>query len=235
MSVCHGAWEDCGCQAASWQSGWHGRARARAHGWPGEARFPLLFESALHCSEETDLGDEMLTRFLWIILLGLGGPWGCSPPNPWVKVVVLDDGRLQVDGPSAGPFDTKEVLAENACKLMTLQPGASSVESTKGNVLVLGPAHPHPHNRQLSRVDMGADLLPDETPVGVARFYDSQTARIWDRDLLVFYQEPSGVCRTYNYATRIVSALRDGMWVQIGRAEGEYAEFKAFEGQDWLP
>ncbi len=84
---------------------------------------------------------------------------------------------------------------------------------------------------------MGADLTPGETPVGVSRFYDQQTGRIWDRELLVFFKEWNEVCRTYsyNYTTRIVSALRDGKWVPIGKAEGEYAEFTAFEGQDWLP
>jgi hypothetical protein len=226
----------------------------------------------------------MTMRLVWFVLAGLAGAWGCTTQNPWVRVVVLDDGRLRVDGPAAGPFDTQEELAESACKLMTSQPGASSLHGKMGkeycalwyfsredgkyylsylsdiggdrqsgvkyctvpralnelaqrSALILGPAHPHPHNRQLSRIDMGADLMPGETPVGISRFYDRHTGRIWDRELLAFYMELNGVCRaySYNYTTRIVSALREGKWVQIGKAEGEYAEFKAFEGQDWLP
>ena len=54
------------------------------------------------------------------------GCWGCSTPNPNVRVRHMPDGRLQVDGPLAGPFKTSEELAASACELMTRQPGASN-------------------------------------------------------------------------------------------------------------
>ncbi|RYZ36462.1 MAG: hypothetical protein EOO71_31705 [Myxococcaceae bacterium] len=37
-----------------------------------------------------------------------------------------DDGRLQVDGPLAGPFPDTETLAASTCELMTSQGGASA-------------------------------------------------------------------------------------------------------------
>ncbi len=62
-----------------------------------------------------------------MFLLGLlGGLWGCTSANPNVRVRRLPDGRLQVEGPLAGPFKTQEELAESACRLMTSQPGASN-------------------------------------------------------------------------------------------------------------
>ncbi len=69
----------------------------------------------------------MSTRWCWVLLTGwLGSTWGCSSPNPNVRVLRLPDGRLQVEGPLAGPFKTQAELAESACALMTRQPGASS-------------------------------------------------------------------------------------------------------------
>ncbi|MCY1075454.1 hypothetical protein [Archangium lansingense] len=59
---------------------------------------------------------------LWLV----GGSWGCSAPNPNVRVHRREDGWLQVAGPLAGPFKTSEELAANACEIMTRQPGASN-------------------------------------------------------------------------------------------------------------
>jgi hypothetical protein len=54
---------------------------------------------------------------------------------------------------------------------------------------------------------------------------------------MVFYKEKDGECSVhkYNYAARIVSGLRNGEWVPIGKAEGEYGSLRKFEGHDWLP
>jgi hypothetical protein len=60
------------------------------------------------------------------VLWMLSAVLGCTAPNPNVRVRRLPDGRLEVDGPLAGPFPTLEELAQNACELMTSQPGASS-------------------------------------------------------------------------------------------------------------
>lgn len=69
----------------------------------------------------------MLTRACWLVLLSLTGvPLGCANTNPNVRVRRLPDGRIQVDGPLAGPFSKLEELAERACDLMTRQPGASN-------------------------------------------------------------------------------------------------------------
>jgi len=61
-----------------------------------------------------------------VLLLLLGSTWGCSTPNPNVRVRRTADGRLQVDGPLAGPFKTPEELAASTCEIMTRQPGAAN-------------------------------------------------------------------------------------------------------------
>jgi hypothetical protein len=218
-----------------------------------------------------------------IVLLGLlGGAWSCTGSNPWVRVTRRGDGLLVVDGPAAGPFDTKEELATTACELLTSQPGAASgrlgieycalwyyakderkyflsfLSDVGGNknsgrkycevpralneldqrsVLLLGPGHGHPHNRQFSPEDLGSGRKPGWSPLGVSRFYDGDTDHVWERELLVFYREWNKACSiyNYNYATRIVSSLRSGNWVQIGKVEGDWGDLKMFEGQDWLP
>jgi hypothetical protein len=38
----------------------------------------------------------------------------------------------------------------------------------------------------------------------------------------------------YNNATRIVSALREGRWVPIGKAD-DNGDVQMFEGMEWLP
>jgi hypothetical protein len=59
-----------------------------------------------------------------VLLLCVLG-WGCAG-NPNVRVRRLEDGRLQVAGPWAGPFQNLETLATKACELVTRQPGASN-------------------------------------------------------------------------------------------------------------
>jgi hypothetical protein len=100
------------------------------------------------------------------------------------------------------------------------------------DAVILGPAHSHPHNRRFS----GEDLSPKRQWIPT-RFFDETTGRIWDRDLLLFFREPIGECRAYkyNYTSRVVSALRGGQWVSIGKASGEYGEVQLFDGQDWVP
>ncbi|HEX5754278.1 MAG TPA: hypothetical protein VFZ09_49300 [Archangium sp.] len=71
-------------------------------------------------------GEDMSRRCCWMLLWLVGSAWGCSAPNPHVRVRRMEDGRLQVDGPLAGPFKTSEELATNACEIMTRQPGASN-------------------------------------------------------------------------------------------------------------
>lgn len=67
----------------------------------------------------------MSTRLHGAMLLGLlSSTPGCSAPNPHVRVRRLANGHLEVQGPLAGPFKTQEALADNACELMTRQPGA---------------------------------------------------------------------------------------------------------------
>lgn len=67
----------------------------------------------------------MSTRLLCGILMALlGGTLGCST-NPNLRARRLPDGRIEVEGPMAGPYKTKEELAMNACQFMTSQGGAS--------------------------------------------------------------------------------------------------------------
>jgi hypothetical protein len=66
---------------------------------------------------------------------------------------------------------------------------------------------------------------------------DKETGRVLQRELLMFYRERTGECRPYSYnnATRIISALREGKWVPIGQAYNDAGDIQMFEGQDWLP
>lgn len=110
-------------------------------------------------------------------------------------------------------------------------------DPSRKNAIILGPGHSHPHNREFSPGDMGAGREEGWSPLGASKFFDKGTGRIWERELMVFYKERDGRCSVhrYNYATRVVSGLRNGEWVPIGKAEGEYGSLRRFEGQDWLP
>lgn len=100
------------------------------------------------------------------------------------------------------------------------------------NVVIIGGAHTHPHNRQFSKKDMStrAHWLP-------LRFADPSTGRVWDRKLVMFFREKTGECRSYIYnnATRIISSLREGKWVPIARAYNDAGDIEMLEGQEWLP
>lgn len=73
------------------------------------------------------VGTDTRMRLRWLAALGgLVTALGCSAPNPNVRVRVMPNGKLQVTGPLAGPFKTLAELAENACDVITGQPGASA-------------------------------------------------------------------------------------------------------------
>ena len=103
--------------------------------------------------------------------------------------------------------------------------------------LITGPAHNHTQNRQFSPADLGATRPAGWSPVGPSRVVQPGTGQLWDRELYVFFKDLNAVCSTYryNYATRVVSALREGKWVLIGQAEGDWGAFKPIEGAGWLP
>ncbi|HSP79937.1 MAG TPA: hypothetical protein VLQ93_15500 [Myxococcaceae bacterium] len=212
------------------------------------------------------------------VLLGLMGvALGCTSPNPNVRVRRLQSGRLQVQGPLAGPFKTLEELAENACELMTSQPGAANgvhgfeycalhyysqaddafflsyLSDVRGradsaekscslptelddpnheDALILGGNHTHPHNRQFSPRDLSVWAHWNPT-----RLVDKSTGRVWDRNLMLFFRESTGECRSYSYnnTTRVVSALRGGEWVAIGKVYDDFGNIRMFDGMDWLP
>ncbi|MBZ4419322.1 hypothetical protein K8638_22860 [Myxococcus sp. RHST-1-4] len=108
---------------------------------------------------------------------------------------------------------------------------------TQKEILILGPAHSHPHNREFSAQDMGAGRPAGWSPHGVSKIQEKRTGRIWERHLYVFHKNKLGVCFSYryNYSNRLVHALREGAWVPIGKATGKWGAFEKFEGQDWLP
>ncbi len=223
----------------------------------------------------------MFRKLCWAgVLWLLSGLCGCSAPNPNVRVRRLPNGFLEVDGPLAGPFRTLEELAQNACEIMTSQPGAANglngieycalhyyspkedafllsylSDKTSGgadwenskksciiprvlndpahpDALILGGDHTHPHNRQFSSLDLR--VSSHWPPV---RFVDPATKRVWDRQLLLFHREGTGVCLSYSYdnATRIVAALRNGRWIPIGRVYNDQGSIEMMEGMDWLP
>jgi hypothetical protein len=98
------------------------------------------------------------------------------------------------------------------------------------DAIVTGGDHTHPHNRQFSPGDLSGQWNPP-------RVADSRSGRAFQRELFLFHRERSGECRAYgySYATRIVSALREGKWVPIGQAYGSSGSIQMFEGKGWLP
>lgn len=100
------------------------------------------------------------------------------------------------------------------------------------DVVILGGAHTHPHNRAFSDKDLSARA--HWPPI---RFVDPTTRRVWDRQLLMFFKEKTQECRayTYNNATRLVSSLRAGQWIPIGRVSNDVGDIEFMEGQGWLP
>ncbi len=218
----------------------------------------------------------MFRRLCWAgVLWLLCGLSGCSAPNPNVRVRRLENGLLEVDGPLAGPFKTLEELAQNACELMTSQPGASNGrygfeycalhyysasgggfflsylsniagdsgggvkyceipralnDPMHGDAVLLGSDHTHPYAQVFSRKDTSSEF--HWTPV---RFVDPVTRQIRDRELMVFFRSRTGECKAYNYnnATRVVTALRDGQWISIGKADN-HGVVHLFEGMEWL-
>ena len=100
------------------------------------------------------------------------------------------------------------------------------------DALVLGGAHTHPHNRRFSPKDTSvwAHWIP-------TRFVEKKSGQVFDRKLLMFFRERTGECRAYSYNnfSRIISALRDGEWVPIGKAYTDNGDVEMFEGKDWLP
>lgn len=216
----------------------------------------------------------MKSYWLTLLLLGI---FGCSTPNLNVQARRLPDGRVEVKGPLAGPFDTSEGLAGHACGLMTRQPGASggmqgveycalyyfsragggyflshlsnirsrldttikscvvpAVLDDKENLdaVVLGPAHTHPHNREFSANDLSM-----RNHVRTTRVAERGTGQVWDRGLMMFFQEKTGECSAYkyDYATRLVLALRSGEWVSIGRVYNDAGDIELLDGRGWLP
>ncbi len=117
-------------------------------------------------------------------------------------------------------------------------------DPARQDAIIVGPAHPHPHNPVFSPQDLGAGrgtragLGTGETPVGVSKFFDNATGKIWERELLLFWgykERRECYAYSYNYSTRVVSALRNGKWVAIGIAEGQYGSLRMYEGQSWFP
>lgn len=60
------------------------------------------------------------------VLCAIGFHLACSSTNPNLRASRMPDGSIKVEGPLAGPFQTLEELATNACEIMTSQPGASN-------------------------------------------------------------------------------------------------------------
>lgn len=60
------------------------------------------------------------------VLIGGACVAACASPNPNVRARRLPSGGIAVKGPMAGPFETEQALAQNACSIMTSQPGASA-------------------------------------------------------------------------------------------------------------
>ncbi|WP_244224630.1 hypothetical protein [Corallococcus sicarius] len=100
------------------------------------------------------------------------------------------------------------------------------------DAIILGRGHSHPHNRRFSQQDLGEERRWVPT-----RIADSRTGKVFHRELLLFYREKAGECRAYkyDYADRVVTALRDGAWVPIGAIVNDRGAIEYYDGQDWTP
>ncbi|WP_224362826.1 hypothetical protein [Hyalangium versicolor] len=98
------------------------------------------------------------------------------------------------------------------------------------DAIIIGGDHTHPHNIRFSPGDLSGTWNP-------ARAVDKKTGRVFHRELYLLYLDGSGICRVfgYNYVTRIVSALREGQWVQIAQVYDDSGNIQMLEGKDWLP
>lgn len=92
--------------------------------------------------------------------------------------------------------------------------------------------HSHPHNRKFSTPDLSA--RSHWYPVRIA---EKSTGRIFERGMMLFFKEKTGECRIYRYdhAARLVSALRQGQWIPIGKVQDAAGNIELFDGMDWLP
>ncbi|WP_233595833.1 MULTISPECIES: hypothetical protein [Corallococcus] len=100
------------------------------------------------------------------------------------------------------------------------------------DAIILGRGHSHPHNRRFSEPDLGEARRWVPT-----RIADARTGKVLRRELLLFYREQAGECRSYkyDYADRVVAALRDGVWVPIGSVNNDQGLIDLYDGQDWTP
>lgn len=101
------------------------------------------------------------------------------------------------------------------------------------DAITLGPAHNHPHNPALSQDDVRYEGRQPSPP----RIIDSN-GQVWDRGTLIFYQDPeSGLCNVvlFNHRTLLISALRDGKWIEIGKVINDQGHIQLHPGMNWLP
>ncbi|WAM26953.1 hypothetical protein [Myxococcus sp. NMCA1] len=208
------------------------------------------------------------------VALALSAGASACGTNPNVRVRRLENGRLQVDGPLAGPFKTTEELAATGCELMTRQGGASAGpagseycalnyyapdedafylsylsdfrdradtreaktcsmpellnDPERVNAIITGGDHTHPHNPRFSAADLSGNWHP-------TRAVSPRSGRVLQRELYVFHKRGDAPCTAYrfNYATRIVTALRNGQWVPIGQVYDDRGNIRMFEGMGW--
>ncbi|MBU8895606.1 hypothetical protein KRR26_08310 [Corallococcus sp. M34] len=124
--------------------------------------------------------------------------------------------------------DVREKLDSRGAKTCSM-PQALNDPRHVGALIIAGD-HTHPHNLRFSAGDLSGRWNP-------TRMVDMKTGRVFHRELYLLYLDRGGICRvySYNYATRIVSALRNAQWVEIGQVYDDSGNIQMFEGKDWLP
>ncbi|WP_224244979.1 hypothetical protein [Hyalangium gracile] len=124
--------------------------------------------------------------------------------------------------------DVREKLDTKGSKTCSMPQALN--DPSHSDAIIIGGDHTHPHNIRFSPGDLSGTWRP-------SRVVDKKTGRVFHRELYLLYLDGGGVCRAfgYNYVTRIVSALRERQWVQIGRVYDESGNIQMFEGKDWLP
>jgi hypothetical protein len=61
-----------------------------------------------------------------LVLLAMGGAWGCAHTNLEIQAHRLPNGRIQYMGPLAGPYGDFRKLAEAVCETISTQPGVTN-------------------------------------------------------------------------------------------------------------
>ena len=84
--------------------------------------------------------------------------------------------------------------------------------------MLLGGDHTHPYPQGFSKTDVS-----NKAHGARDLFIDPVTHQVRGRELMLFFREKTGECRSFSYdnTTHVIAALHDGQWVPVGQADDE--------------